>query len=83
MARSFDDIFTVNLKLDATISVDLERIEEDPVWINFLSLYSSPEAFIMYLSYYIVRDKFLSEAPFTNGPGGFNLIDVEIPNGES
>jgi hypothetical protein len=39
MARSEDDLFSVRIQTTATLSLDWERIEQDPVFRTVLSMY--------------------------------------------
>ena len=75
MARNVDDLFYINLELNATLSLDWERVEEDKIYQQFVMIDKS-SALQNYLEYYLSKDKLLSKAPFTNGPGCFTSFRV-------
>ena len=84
MARTLDDVVSINVELKGSVSIDLERIELDPIWDELRSKYPETDTYTLlysYLSYYVSTDKFLSESPFTNGPGNLTLEQLEINNG--
>ncbi|MGD0904933.1 MAG: hypothetical protein ABR924_18575 [Terracidiphilus sp.] len=86
--RSAADIITVQATVTRRLSIDLERLEKDPVWNQILEQgqteptpVSLEEAMKRYLQYYIVRDQFPHQTPCTNGPGDidFYLLEVKWP----
>jgi hypothetical protein len=85
MARTDEDIFEVIGTLSFRLSLDWERIENDPVWRQYLMVSESPEAALeAYVEHYITRDRLVREMPSTNGPGQLALQYMErITNGNS
>ena len=86
MARSDEDIINITFEVSAQISLDIERIINDPIW-KILCLSEGyddtsyyPELLQLYISYYVVRDKFLSHMPSTNGPAECNIIIKDFSN---
>jgi hypothetical protein len=74
MARNTEDIIDISFQLQAHISLDIERIIEDPIWKIICIQNGFEEDFHKellqeYLNHYIIRERFLSEMPCTNGPG--------------
>lgn len=90
--RSPEDLIQVQVKLSATISLDRERITEDPAWASIADNVdlNDPEqveqALYLYLGQYITREKkqlfdsiFM---PSTNGPADIIIDDMkELHNG--
>lgn len=88
MARSEDDLFDLHLTLSGLVSLDRERIEQDPVFRTILSMYEVPstdegretvwaQALQEYLTHYIIRERFLRDVPSTNGPGTLRIDDMQ------
>lgn len=74
MARGPEDILVLRLDLQAQVSLDMERIEQDPVFSSIFLLASSPEeALREYLSYYLDQESLFKRVPSTNGPGKMAL----------
>lgn len=83
--RSVADIIVVETRVTRRLSLDLERLEKDPVWIQIVSqaeteqdLVSETDLVKRYLTYYIVRDQFPHQTPTTNGPGDIDQIQLEV-----
>ena len=82
MARSDSDIIDLRFTVTADLSLDIERIIEDPIWktICFANGYDEtnyyPELLEDYLKHYVTRERFLSNCVSTNGPGTLNLGDI-------
>jgi hypothetical protein len=83
--RSEEDIVRVKIELTADIELDMQRmVEDDPVWLQIShgaeldDPLQRQEAFRLYLSHYIVRERFLSGMPSTNGPGSMRLNKMEV-----
>ena len=70
MARGPEDLLTIDLELACELSLDMERIEADPVYRQCLEMEEHPEvALQVYIEHYITRERLLSQMPSTNGPG--------------
>ena len=82
MARSPEDLLEVRLGLMARVSLDMERIEEDPIYRQCLMVASDEASALQaYLEHYITRERFLRDMPSTNGPGQLATSDViEVSN---
>ena len=84
--RSEDDIVQVKMTLAASISLDMQRIEEDdPVaWeqassgMNLNDTEEKKQALFRYLGLYIARELLLTKCPSTNGPGEIWPMDMEV-----
>ena len=75
MAQDFKDLFNISVQLTANISLDWERIREDPVYKTCLMI--NPDAPLeAYLEYYVTKSVFLKDMPSTNGPGYFTSIKL-------
>lgn len=91
MARTADDLFTIRIRTTASVSLDWERIEQDPVFRTILAMYPEQdnpqgtrvirrEALRDYLAHYLMRERLLRDMPSTNGPGSLyidELLDLE------
>ena len=88
--RDDKDILEVKLQLSSMLSLDWERIEQDPTWINVsagIDL-SVPEerdmALRRYISAYLGNEKLFRNCPSTNGPASIWALGMEIEdNGNS
>ena len=82
--RTEDDIVLIKMNLYATAIIDLERVEQDPVWLAISSKYDFTisselkQAIQEYVSAYISREFILTECPSTNGPGEPRVITMEV-----
>lgn len=84
--RTDDDIVQVKMTLAASVSIDLERVEEgDPMAWQQASLgldLSDPiqkqQAIFKYLGMYLSRELLLTQCPSTNGPGELWPIEMEV-----
>lgn len=83
--RSEVDIISVQAMTVRRLTLDLERMERDPVWIQISeSLGAAPGTIIFeqavrsYLHHYILRDQFPHNMPSTNGPGDIDQIQLEV-----
>jgi hypothetical protein len=75
MARGPEDLLYLTLDLSAGISLDMERIEEDPIYHQTVAMEPDKElALQAYLEHYLIRDRLLREMPSTNGPGHLALV---------
>jgi hypothetical protein len=82
MARSEEDILELSFQLEAHVTLDIERVINDPIW-RLICLQSGledteyhPELLVDYLNHYIIRDKALTDMPATNGPAELRLLGM-------
>ena len=81
MARGPEDLFEVALDIVARVSLDMERIESDPVYRQCIAIeLDSASALQAYIEHYVARDRFLREMPSTNGPGCLTLKGLAESN---
>ena len=81
MARGPEDLFEIALDIEARVSLDMERIESDPVYRQCITIEPDPATALQaYIEYYVARDRFLRDMPSTNGPGCFTLKGWAGPN---
>lgn len=83
--RSASDIISVQAMTVRRLTLDLERMEKDPVWIQISETLGAvqgtvafEEAVLGYIRHYIVRDQFPHHMPATNGPGDIDQIKLEV-----
>ena len=91
--RTPEDLIKVRVVMLSTISLDRERIIEDPIWasiVDNLDLDNSEQieqAIYLYLESYINRHQLFSGnsifMPSTNGPSNIETLKMEILNGNS
>lgn len=91
--RSPEDLIEVEVVLSSVISLDRERIIEDPVWasiadnVDLNDPREREQALFMYLGSYITRCQMFGGSifmPSTNGPSDIKLIEMEdVTNGNS
>jgi hypothetical protein len=88
MARTDADLFDLRISLVGLVSLDWERIEADPVFRTIVSTFEDPgtdegragiraQALQEYLAHYTIRERFLRDAPATNGPGTLHIESIE------
>lgn len=87
MARGPEDIFEVEVLLASRISLDRERVTEDPAWATIADNFdlSDPKqvdkALYLYLQQYLQRQQlFGGQAvfmPATNGPADIRLVRMD------
>jgi len=88
MARSDADLFNLRITLVGDISLDWERVEQDPVFRTILMTYGDLEteeeramarrqSLQEYLAHYTIRERFLRDVPATNGPGTLHIERIE------
>lgn len=84
--RNSDDLIKLRAELTATISLDRERVIEDPVWasiadtINLEDPEQLEQALFAYLRSYINRQQLFGECifmPSNNGPGDIQVRSIE------
>jgi hypothetical protein len=81
MARGPEDLFEIALDIEARVSLDMERIESDPVYRQCITIEPDPATALQaYIEHYVARDRFLRDMPSTNGPGRFTLKGWAGPN---
>lgn len=83
--RSEADLIPVQATIRRRLSLDLERMEADPVWIQIseqLGVAPGAEGFEVavrkYINHYVVRDQFPHLMPSTNGPGDIDEIQIHL-----
>lgn len=82
--RNDNDIRLVRISLTGTVEIDLERVEQDPVWATVARNVdvSDPEqlkqALESYVSRYLSQESLLDNAPFTNGPASLMGTNSEV-----
>lgn len=83
--RSAQDIISVQATITRRLTLDLERIESDPVFSQVAQQLGyaagdplTEELVGAYLQHYIVRDQFPHQTPTTNGPGDIDAIQLEV-----
>jgi hypothetical protein len=85
MARSDEDIFSITINLQGSLSLDWERIMDDPVWDTIIQLQDGPlnyqAALVEYIIFYLRSEKLLTNMPGTNGPGILELRDIGASDG--
>jgi hypothetical protein len=76
---------TLRFHLDGVITLDPDRLEDDPVWgiVSAQWDLSAGEgrrrALSEYLSRYLERERLLAQNPCTNGPATPTNIEIEFP----
>lgn len=89
--RSPEDLIKVKVVMSSTLSLDLERIVEDPAWaaiadnLDLNDTEQREQALFTYLRYYIHRQQLFGEQifmPSTNGPADMQVEQMEdVSNG--
>lgn len=87
--RSPEDLVQIKVSLYSIISLDMERIEMDPAWIEVCQRVDleDPEqvkqALFQYLGLYISREELFDNRfmPATNGPANVIITDMELIDG--
>lgn len=83
--RSQEDLIQVKVTLNATISLDRERIIEDPAWaaiadnVDLNDPEQREQALFLYLAGYINREQLFDSVfmPSTNGPADIRVEKME------
>lgn len=82
--RSEEDIVEVRIEMSSLLSLDWERIENDPIWIqigndcNLSDPAQRHQALLRYIGAYIGLEKFFRDCPSTNGPASVWAHNMEI-----
>jgi hypothetical protein len=83
--RSEADLINIQATVKRRLTLDLERLEKDPVFVQITEqLNAAPgepsleDAVRLYLNHYIVRDQFPHLMPATNGPGDIDEVLLEV-----
>ena len=82
--RGKDDIKLIRFEAGGTISLDLERIEEDPLWGQILQRQDISTdqglnaALCRYFVQYLSNESILAEMPSTNGPATLTGLNAEV-----
>lgn len=83
--RSNDDIKVVTFELSGSLSLDMERVEMDPIWdmISQRFLLEDPvqrsAALRAYIGHYLSHEHILAEMPSTNGPVEVYFVKYDPP----
>ena len=81
--KSFDDLLHVRFNLVGLVTLDMERIEDDPKWQRIAMNYdltdneSKKVAIGRYLNTYLSKDDVLANCPATNGPADLITSNIE------
>ena len=81
---SLDDLLNVRFNLTALITMDMQRIEDDPAWqrirldFDMTDAKQRERALDRYLSTYLVKEDILRFCPSTNGPADVLTTNVEL-----
>lgn len=80
--RTENDIIDLHITLHSRVSIDLERLEEDPIWQTY---HQGPEPMQVrlhrYLQDLLMADPVLEKACFTNGPASPMYAEVNMAEG--
>jgi hypothetical protein len=77
--RGREDLVPVRFTVECGLTLDLERLNEDPVFRMFCERSSSsPEAVQRYVAHYIGQESILAEMPATCGPADIYRMGVDI-----
>jgi len=77
--RSKDDLVNVSFVMEGIVSLDWERIEQDPVWQMAARRHADRKACLAdYVSRYLSNEAILTEAPATNGPASVTRVTTRI-----
>jgi hypothetical protein len=80
--RHPSDRIMVNVSLLAIADLDLERIEEDPVWEMIrVNAPDQETALGSYIAHYLRNVLLFTNMPSTNGPSSVFIEKVEVANG--
>lgn len=90
--RTQEDLIEIEVMMRSKVSLDRERIIEDPQWasiadkVNLDDPYELKQALFSYLGSYISRQQiFGGESifmPSTNGPANIRIVNMEIEGAE-
>jgi hypothetical protein len=90
--RTPDDLIKIKVTMNSVLSLDRERIIQDPVWAGIADNYNledpeqAEQALFLYLVSYIQRQQLFGECifmPATNGPSDLLVDNMEdITNGD-
>lgn len=81
--RSEEDILQFRVKMLCGVSLDMERIEEDPQWefltraLDMSNAEIKKAAVETYLAKYISQEILLTNMPSTNGPASLYGTEIE------
>ena len=86
--RNQDDILIVRFDVSGSVSLDMERVEQDPVWMDIArqaDITTEPSrtnALLAYVNIYLSRSTLLEDMPSTNGPADLfgARVSVVQPN---
>jgi hypothetical protein len=77
-----EDLITIIVKSTRKVVLDLERMNQDPVWQTIVDSnpqYNDPEILVqLYVAHYLWSDQFPHLMPSTNGPGDLDDVSIEV-----
>lgn len=88
--RDKTDLIHCSFAIAGLVEMDLERLEEDPAWLNLverdlaaggvenLSLDRRKVLLKRYVNSYLMQERVLATMPATNGPADLTGIGVEV-----
>jgi hypothetical protein len=84
--RTRHDLKILQFKLICGVTLDMERVENDPAWIMAGRNYDLADplqmdaALVLYLQHYLAKEGLLAEMPSTNGPADVYGMECIGPN---
>ena len=75
--RNLEDIKLVKFHLQGAVSLDIERIVEDPVFIQVTGN-TLEDKLNNYIKHYLTNETLLSNVPSSNGPADIHVIETEV-----
>ena len=81
--RSREDLKAVRFEMVGGITLDIQRVEQDPAWSMASRFYDLEDtqqfdaALVEYVKHYLSKESLLAEMPSTNGPAdiyGLNAV---------
>jgi hypothetical protein len=77
--RGREDLLPVRFTVECGLTLDLERVEHDPVFSMLLQRSSSlPEVVQKYVAHYMGQEQILAEMPSTCGPADIYRMGVDV-----
>ena len=84
--RTRHDLKILQFKLICGVTLDMERVEDDPAWAMASRNYDVADpmqmdaALVIYLQHYLAKEGLLAEMPSTNGPADVYGLECVGPN---
>lgn len=79
--QSLEDLIKVVVTSTRNVELDLERMNQDPVWRTIVDsnpTFGADLLIQMYVGHYLQYDKFPHQMPSTNGPGDIESVSIEV-----